>query len=75
MGLPSHAGPKYDVQGNPCGCMMINIPNRMAIAIPCVKHVGMVKVSMEYDKEKGQPIAGTGPIFPTVERKDLPSKY
>jgi hypothetical protein len=48
-GLPEHLGPKYDIHGNPCGCMMITIPNRMAVAIPCVKHTGSVKVSMEYD--------------------------
>jgi hypothetical protein len=67
-------GPKYDVKGNPCGCMMITIPNRMAVAIPCVKHTGSVKVSMEYDKEKGQPIAGTGPIDEDERATDHPQR-
>jgi len=66
-GLPERLGPKYEVQGNPCGCMVINT-GRVAICQPCGQHVGKMQVVMyPSDKpellinKKDQPIAGTGP--------------
>lgn len=47
VGLPQHLGPRYDIQGNPCGCLVITVPNRGVWAIPCEGHMGKMRVSME----------------------------
>lgn len=39
--------PNYAVQASPCGCTVITFPARCVVAVPCDRHVGMTKVTIE----------------------------